>query len=244
MLAEDLLIDFLASRNLSQQDKVLLILLTRNETPTSARDIQSTALAHGVKQITSWNVPRILANANENGYAVKMPEGWILTPSGRRYLQEKYLPNDPISTKEVALGLRSHLGKISNPETREFVKEAIGCLEADLKRSAVVMSWIGAISILYDYVVANRLADFNAGAKQIKQDWKTAVTKDDLAKMREVDFLEILGHLSIIGGNVKEELKNRLRLRNSCGHPNSYQVGKHQVEAHIEFLILNVYEKF
>ena len=244
MLTRDLLIDFLASKNLSQQDKVLLILLSQDETPISARNIQSTALAHGVKQVTSWNVPRILANANDNGYAVKMPEGWILTPSGRRYIQEKYLPNDPVSTKEVALGLRSRLDKISNPDTREFVKEAIGCLEADLKRSGVVMSWIGAISILYDYVVANRLADFNARAKQVNTKWKTAVTRDDLAKMREEEFLEILAHLSIIGGNVKEELKNRLRLRNSCGHPNSYQVGKLQVQYHIEFLILNVFEKF
>jgi len=221
-----------------------LILLSQDETPTSARNLQSTALAHGVKQITAWNVPRILSNANDNGYAVKMPEGWILTPSGRRYVHENYLPTDPISTKEVALGLRSHLEKISNPDNREFVKEAIGCLEADLKRSAVVMSWIGAISIVYDYVVANRLADFNARASQVNTKWKTAVTKDDLAKMREEEFLDIIAHLSIIGGNVKEELKSSLRLRNSCGHPNSYKVGKHQVEAHIEFLILNVYEKF
>jgi hypothetical protein len=244
LLTKDLLIDFLASRNLSQQDKVLFILLSQDGNHLSARNIQSVALAHGVKQITAWNVPRTLANAYEKGYAVKMPEGWILTPSGRKYVRDTYLPNDPVLTREVAVGLRSHLDKISSPDTREFVAEAIGCLEADLKRSAVVMSWIGAISVLYDFVIANRLADFNAKAKDVKRDWKPAVTKDDLARMKESEFLDILAQLSVIGGSVKEELKSSLRLRNSCGHPNSYQIGKHQVQHHIEFLILNVFGKF
>lgn len=221
-----------------------MILLSQDGNHLSARNVQSIALAHGVKQITSWNVPRTLTSAYEKGFAVKMPEGWTLTSSGRRYVRDTYLPNDPISTREVAVVLRNHLDKISKPDTREFLAEAIGCLEADLKRSAVVMSWVGAISILYDYVITYRLADFNARAKELKRDWKTAVTKDDLTKMREEEFLDILGYLSIVGPNVKEELKNRLRLRNSCGHPNSYKVGKHQVEAHIEFLILNIYERF
>ncbi len=251
LLTKDLLIDFLASKNLSQHDKVLLILLSQGETPTSARNIQAIALAHGVKQITSWNVPRTLTTANDNGYAVKMPEGWILTPSGRRHVQGKYVPNDPTSTREIAVGLRSHLDKISNSETRDFIEEAIKCLEADLKRSAVVMSWAGGMSILYDYVVADsdRLKEFNARAilrfQNNQKKWKPAVTKDDLMLMQEVDFLDILAHQSILPKNTKERLKSFcLDLRNTCAHPSSTIIGKHTVEAHIEFLILNVYEKF
>lgn len=251
MLTKDLLIDFLASRNLSQQDKVLLILLSQDGNHLSARNIQSVALAHGVKQITSWNVPRTLTSAYEKGYAVKMPEGWTLTPSGRKYIQDKYVPNDPSSTKEITLGLRSHLEKISNPDTREFVRESIGCLEADLKRSAVVMSWAGAMSILYDYVFADsdRLKDFNARAtlrfQNTQKKWKPAITKDDLMLMSESEFLDILAHQSILTKNTKERLKSFcLDLRNACAHPSSTIIGKHTVEAHIEFLILNVYEKF
>jgi hypothetical protein len=245
LLTKDLLIDFLASKNLSQRDKVLLILLAQDGVSISIRNIQAVALAHGVRQITAWNIPRILANAR--GYAVKMPEGWTLTPSGRTYVQDKYVPNDPGSTKEIALGLRSHLDKISNPDTRDFVEEAIRCLEADLKRSAVVMSWAGAMSILYDYVIADadRLRDFNARATLRFPKWKPAITKDDLMLMPEGEFLDILAHLSILSKNTKERLKSYcLDLRNACGHPSSMKIERYTVEAHIAFLILNVYEKF
>ncbi len=105
------------------------------------------------------------------------------------------------------------------------------------------MSWAGAISILYDYVILNRLGDFNATAPRYKREWKPAVTKDDLAQMNESKFLEILANLSIIGKNTKDQLQNSLKLRNSCAHPSSFRIGKHIVESHIEILILNVYEK-
>lgn len=81
---------------------------------------------------------------------------------------------------DVANSLKPHLLKIKSIETRAFVEEAIKCFEAGLYRSAVLMSWIGAMSILYDYVIANKLAEFNVEASRNPK-WKTARTKDDLA---------------------------------------------------------------
>jgi hypothetical protein len=243
LLTDDLLVDFLASKDLSQRDKVLLILASSNGTPLSISAIKNIGISHGLRRIEGWNLPRTLGDTK--GLAVKVPEGWKLTGPGITHIKTNFLPDDPSSTREIAINLRSHLEKVSNIETREFVEESIRCLEADLKRSAVVMSWVGAISVLYDHVIAHRLADFNTEAKRRFAKWKPAVTRDDLALMQESDFLDILAHLSILGKNVKEDLKNNcLNLRNSCGHPNSYKVGKHKVEAHIETLILNVYEKF
>jgi len=51
--------------------------------------------------------------------------------------------------------------------------------------------------------------------------WKAAKTVDDLATMKEAEFLSVLEALSIIGKSVKQELDRCLRLRNGCGHPNS-----------------------
>lgn len=145
----------------------------------------------------------------------------------------------------AANNLKPHLLKIDNLDTRNFVEEAINCLEMDLYRSAVVMSWIGAVSVLYDYVLANKIRDFNTEAKRRNPKWKIAKTKDDLALMREAEFLDILSHLSILSKNVKEQLKNNcLGLRNACGHPNSFKLGRNMVESHLETLILNVYEVF
>jgi hypothetical protein len=65
--------------------------------------------------------------------------------------------------------------------------------------------------------------------------------------VKEADFLDIIGSppLSIIGKNLKEELKNNcLKLRNACGHPSSLQIGENKASAHLEVLILNIFSKF
>jgi hypothetical protein len=152
-------------------------------------------------------------------------------------------------SKQVVVGaannLKPHLLKIVDADTRAFIEEAINCFEAGLYRSAVVMSWIGAVSILYDHVIANKINEFNIEAVSRNPKWKTAQTKDDLALMKESDFLDMLSTLSIIGKNVKEQLKNScLSLRNSCGHPNSFKVGRITAESHLEILLLNVYDVF
>lgn len=171
MLNDRELIDLLASKHLSRQDKVLLILEFKNGLPTKSTDISSTGHSHGLRQILSWNLPDVLAKINDKSYITKLPDGWILTSSGRDHLQTKFKLDDPASTKETAFNLRSHLDKISNVDTREFVEESIGCLEVGLLRSAVVMSWVGAMSLLYDYVISDaaNLTNFNARAKLIKK---------------------------------------------------------------------------
>ena len=164
---------------------------------------------------------------------------WTYIFSKSKYLSEK----KSVATND-AKDLRSHLTSISNPQTRSFIEEAINCLEADQKRAAVVFSWIGAISVLYDEVVKHHLSTFNAEATAKDAKWKPAKNSDDLGKMKEFDFLNILEKISVIGKNVKQELQQSLQLRNGCGHPNSLKIGVRKVAAHIEILILNVFSKF
>ena len=148
----------------------------------------------------------------------------------------------PVPPMQVAADLRAHLEKVKNPATRAFVEEAIKCHEAKLYRSAIVMSWIAAVDVLYREVVANHLAAFNTDAQKANSKWKTAVNEDGLARMGEADFLDRLVPIGVIGKNVKEELAKALKLRNGCGHPNSLKTGPNMVASHLEMLLLNVFE--
>ena len=145
---------------------------------------------------------------------------------------------------QVATDLREELSNISDPPTRAFVEEAIKCYELELYRSAIVMSWIGAVAVLYNHVHANHLSKFNAEAKRVDAKWKDALTTDDLTRMREANFLDRIAALSIIGNDVKRVLKNCLNRRNSCGHPNSLRIRANTVAHHIEVLLLNVFKRF
>jgi hypothetical protein len=62
--------------------------------------------------------------------------------------------------------------------------------------------------------------------------------------MKEADFLERFAGIKVIGKNVKTQLVNGLNLRNGCGRPNSLKVGANVVAAHIETLLLNVFDRF
>jgi hypothetical protein len=228
-------------RDLSQADKLLLVLATFDE-PCAVSAIKERAAKSGLKITDKWNPSTVLGRTK--GLAISVPSGWEITDPGRQHLRNLGVGGISPAAVQVASDLRSHLTEIANNEVRAFVEEAVKCFEAELLRAAVVMSWVGAVAVLQDYVVRHSLAAFNAEAKRVNPNWRNAVTADDLGRMKEADFLDRLVGISLLGKNVKERLKVQLDLRNACGHPNSFALGPHTVTSHIEILILNVFKRF
>lgn len=228
-------------RDLTARDKLLLVLATFPE-PVQLADIRARALEAGFKIPSKWNMSDVLGRSG--GMGIRVPDGWELTDTGKNYLRNLGVESISPAAMQVAADLRAHLRKVTNATTRAFVEEAIKCHEAKLYRSAIVMSWIAAVDVLYREVVANHLPTFNAEAKNANPNWKPALNEDGLSKMKESEFLDRLVPIGVIGKNVKDELAEALKLRNSCGHPNSLKVGQNKVASHIETLLLNVFEPF
>lgn len=228
-------------RDLPARDKLLLILATF-DTPVQLADMRAKSHEAGFKIPVRWNMSDVLGKSN--GLAIRVPAGWELSESGKNHLHNLGVHSVSPAAMQVAADLRSHLENVSNPTTRAFVEEAIKCHEAKFYRSAVVMSWMAAVDVLYREVVANHLVAFNAEAKRVNSKWTAAVNEDGLARMGELEFLDRLVPIGVIGKNVKEELGKALKLRNGCGHPNSLKIGPNMVASHLETLILNVFERF
>lgn len=228
-------------RDLGQRDKLLLVLASM-DTPCQISGIRKRAEEAGFRVPKTWNPSTSLAKSK--GLAIRTPQGWEITDKGMQHLREIGVTTISPTTVQVTTDLRAELSNIKDENTRSFVEEAIKCYEAELYRSAIVMSWIGAVAVLHDHVHTKHLRKFNIEAKRIDSRWKNAQKKDELGRMREADFLDRLATLSIIGKNVKKELKNCLDLRNGCGHPNSLQISANAVTYHIEILLLNVFKKF
>lgn len=197
----------------------------------------------GFKESKSWNISRELGRAT--GQVIRVPEGWELTEAGAESAQVAlaFEARTKVSTA-AADSLRKHLSKIGDKETREFIEEAISCLDAQLLRAAVVLSWVGAVSVLQGAVLAKHIAAFNADAITRDPKWKAAKNADDLSRMKEATFLVVLESISMIGKNVRQQLEGCLTLRNACGHPNSLKLGETKVAAHVETLMQNVFEVF
>jgi hypothetical protein len=228
-------------KDLARADKLLLVLATQ-DTPISVSQIRNISANAGFRIPKKWNPSSILSASK--GKAVKT-SGWELTNAGKSHLRSLGVSRISPAAMQVAADLRAHLEKINDVETRSFIEEAIKCHEAELYRSAIVMSWLGAMDVLHKYVHAKHLEDFNTEAVRItNKKWKGAKTPDDLGKMSESDFLDRMEGLSIIGKNVKAQLKAALDLRNGCGHPNSLKVSANKSAAHIETLLENVFQKY
>lgn len=228
-------------RDLRALDKLLLIMATFDQ-PVQLKDLRTRAQNAGFKIPTKWNMSSVLAKSG--GLAIRIPTGWELTDTGKNHLKNLGVESVSPAAMRVAADLRAHLEKVKDTTTRAFVEEAIKCHEAKLYRSAIVMSWIAAVDVLYREVVAKHLAACNTEAKNFNLKWKDAVNEDGLTKMGESDFLDRLVPIGLVGKNVKDQLASSLKLRNGCGHPNSLKVGQNMVTNHLETLLLNVFEPF
>jgi len=225
-------------RRLNRTGKLLTCLAMDGKPTKTVAEIKKIALSAGLREVNRWNISDLLRKSN--GRAIRTQNGWELAPDARP------TANGTGSGGQIAAlnELRSNLVRLRNSGSKSFVEEAIACLEHHLYRSAVVLSWVGAIALLYEHVIGNRIADFNSEALRRAPKWKRAVTPDDLARMKEVDFLDTLEAISAIGKSVKKQLQHCLDLRNGCGHPNSLAIGGSIAAAHVQILVLNVFAKF
>ena len=179
-----------------------------------------------------------------NGLAIRTNAGWEINSKGRDYLSTLGVPLQDSLSKTTSSELRDHLATIKDPLTKAFFDETILCVEHGLHRAAGVMSWSATIHVLRLHIIKKHLLEFNNEAMRVNPKWKIAKNEDDLSLMKESDFLDRLENISVIGKDVKQQLKSCLELRNSCGHPNSLKIEKLKVASHIETLIQNVFIKF
>lgn len=247
MLSQADLKGCLHKRVLCRREVILLILSADVDSPKAVAEVKRMGVVCGFPEIQKWNVSDTLGKAN--GLATRLAEGWLLTSPGRKYVRalDVFPSGKNPRFIHAAEELREAASSISDKATTQFLGEALTCFEAGLHRACVVLSWVGAVALLYNVVVKKHLAAFNSEARRRDSKWRAAKTADDLTRMKESDFLDLIAAppLSIIGRNVKQELKNNcLQLRNGCGHPNSLDIGANKAAAHLEILILNVYSRF
>ena len=194
------------------------------ETPKDVRMIKETARNAGSTECQKWNVSDILKRTR--GLAIRLKEGWCLSSSGRTHVARLGVTPSGATPKVVdhAAQLRAAVSRIADQNTREFLTEGIVAYECKLYRAAVVLSWAGAVFLLQEQVMKTCLPAFNAEAGRRDPKWRAAKIKDDLGRMKESDFLDIIGSppLSVIGQNLKEG--NSRVAASACENPAAIRI--------------------
>lgn len=227
---------------LSRSDK-LLLLLTSFDTPCGVQCIRKKAYDLGYRKISKWNISDILSRTN--GRAVNTKDGWEITKRGRDRLGEIGFDLSRPRKLAVAHQLRECIARTHDSQIRSFIIEAITCFEYGLFRSAIIMSWIGAIAILRDEVRKRHIEEFNKFIRERSKSKKDQVNFSRyLDQVRDSEFVDILFGISMIDKSVQVKLKHCLDNRNQCSHPNNLCIGENTVASHLEILILNVYDHY
>jgi hypothetical protein len=234
----------LPKKAISKYCKLLAILYFEKSSPKTIKGIKDIARNHGLSIGQEWGLLDTLRFLRDDEYAIRLPDlGYEITEEGEKVLiKEGLIAISAIEDKQLCL--RQYAHEITSSRTEKFIVECIQALELGLLRAAVILSWSGAICILHEEVFKNHKDEFEAELIRRNPKTKSLKTLDDLSEVKEYDFLQIASSISLVGKNVKQELEQCLKLRNACAHPNSLEVGELRVSAHIEILVLNVYQQF
>ncbi|WP_153797004.1 hypothetical protein [Foetidibacter luteolus] len=174
---------------------------------------------------------------------VKKGSGYTFERNARKSLESVYLGST--HKQIISTTLRDLIPKLKSKEQQSFLEEAISCFEIKSFRAAIVMTWLLTMDTIYEFVLANKLSEFN-NAIQAHGKYKKIVvsTKDNFSDIKESDFIELLRVAKIVSNDTRKILDEKLDFRNTCAHPNTVVIKETKAISFIEDIIENVVVKF
>jgi hypothetical protein len=237
------LVEFVAplSRG-THQDRVLAVLYYRE------RYEQKTALTveeirEGLRNARSkgWAKVNVADVLNKSGFLVDTSgiQGkrrlWNLTDSGREHVRNILsLPKADVEVEHDVGTLATLVATVSDPDVRDYLEEALKCLQVGALRACVVFVWTAGIRTTQMRLMGKGATAVTAAVRAHDPKVKGVRTVDDFAYVKDATTLLVAKDLGILDKNEKDTLTEALNLRNRCGHPGKYRPGVKKVSAFVE----------
>lgn len=186
------------------------------------------------------NVSASLAKILEKRPArcIRNTKGYKLSSISRGEM-ETLLPVRASAVATTAL-LQGLVERVSKPEHKVFLNEALICFRYGAHRAAIVMIWNLAYSHVLDRIFGNHLAAFNAQRTKVGPKLPEVTKLTDFEDYGERQVIEICRGARIYDATVCKTLTERLNRRNSAAHPSSAKFTPVQAEDMVTDLINNV----
>jgi len=198
-----------------------------------------------ISNIQNANVTALL---NQVGALVDTPglkDGerlWRLTDTGSKYVRDLIgLKADSPEILHDVTTLENLISKVTNPDERDYLNEALTCLKVGALRATVVFAWVATMRNLQLRCLAKGK---KLNPALLKHDPKARVvnTLDDFAYIKDSTIILACQDLGIFDKSQRETAEESLRLRNRCGHPAKYAPKEKKVSSYIEDLISIVFK--
>ncbi len=166
---------------------------------------------------------------------------WRITDTGEAHVRKQL--ELPTVTQEAQddVGTLTQLSEdVSDAAVREYVDEAIKCLQVGARRAAVVFIWSGVIHEIRQTLWGKGKPQIEA-ALQKRYPKARFRRKDDFSTFKDITLIELTGDFSIYDQSQRKRLKEGLDLRNDCGHPVKFRPGAKKVSSFIEDMLQVVF---
>jgi hypothetical protein len=166
--------------------------------------------------------------------------GYSLEARVRAPLEARY--GQRAATIQVDRLLSDLPNKIPNILERDFLKEALICFRNKALRAAIVMTWNLAYDHVCQYVLTNKLAEFNTQLPKTypKADISVIATREDFSELKESQVLQVCRSANITSKDIHKVLKEKLDRRNTYAHPSTITLAPQTAEEYIIDLVNNV----
>jgi len=209
-------------------------------------EIRDRLVAARIPRARNLNVSSVLARSGhlvdraESGYGY-----WFLTGSGRRYVEEELrLSLDGQRTADTSpatpttKSLHDLVENLEDDLVREYLEEAVWCLQVRAFRAGIVFVWTGAIRTLEEQAsAAHSRNDITQALQKHDPNARTIKRVSDFAHVQDSKELLAFEELGLVDKAERQTLEEALGLRNKCGHPTTYKPGEAKVAAFIEDVI-------
>lgn len=241
------LVEFLAPIKTQSQnrDRILAILYYKQRYESidslTVEQIRDILKRTRVPRWSKINVADVLA---KSGYYVDSPGTvgsrrlWKITTSGSQFVRR--LLNLPDSEPEIEhdVGSLSSVAlSINDTEIKDYVEEAIKCLQVGALRACVVFLWTGAIRSLHKELLSYSNANLNSAIQKHDPKARRVTKVDDFAYVKDKIVLLASFEIGLLDKSEKDTLEDALNLRNRCGHPGNYKPGVKKVSSFIEDVV-------
>jgi hypothetical protein len=237
------LVEFLAPlAKKTHQDRVLSVLYYREryeqKTALTVDEIRQALKSARAKGWAKVNVADVLSKSGslvDTGGLQGKKRLWNLTDSGREHVRNLLgLPKADVEVEHDVGTLEDVVAKVTDPDVRDYLEEAVKCLQVGSLRACTVFVWVAAIRTVQAAIIAKGSAAATAALQKHDPKTRPIHSLDDFAHVKDATALLAAKDLGILDKNQKDTLVEALNLRNRCGHPGKYRPGVKKVSAFVE----------
>ena len=226
----------------THQDRILAVLYYREryeqKTALTVEEIRQGLKSARAKGWAKSNVADVLSKSGPLADTSRLQGKkrlWNLTDSGREHVRKLLgLPKADVEVDHDVGTLEDLVGKVSDPDVRDYLDEALRCLQVGALRACVVFVWTAGIRTIHTGAMAKGPTAVTSAVQMHDPKARAIKCVDDFAHVKDATTLLAAKDLGILDKNQKDTLTEALNLRNRCGHPGKYRPGVKKVSAFVE----------